>query len=367
MASKEPAMTWHRGRGSISGGELLVILGLIGLAGAALTPRTAEAKRERACMSNLRQVCLALQLYLDDYNDRLPPRETYAEVLDYFSEAPGRRKGGDRRGPKVAFVAGCARAAGANPYLRWPVALDSYVRTREVWRCPSALLEQGPGFVNPDRDWLGYLKSYEGAWGASTGLCPGRGTYPVGWGGAVTDSMRQGRPAARRPALSEPVPAGVFAQSIGVNTTAAGKHVRQLGEAATFVICGDGGAQVETFSIGTLAFPDICALECANEVCGWADWETCTWAADCGLFDNAPNDGSFLRNAELRRRYTRHNGGVNIGFLDGHAEWFDSEKVPVAWRETEAGPPSIRGVEPWGPRADCGFGEANPGVPTLFD
>jgi prepilin-type processing-associated H-X9-DG protein len=352
---------WH---GGISGGEVLVIVGLVALAGSALTPRTSEEKRQRACMSNLRQVCLALQLYQDDHNDRLPPRETARHVLDYFATGPGGKWGGRRA--TGGFGSECPRGTPPNPYLRWPVVLDSYVSTREVWRCPSALLEQAPGFINPEPDWLGYLQSHEGVWGATTGLCPGRGSYPLGWGGAVTDSILQGRPAVRRPALSDPVPPGVFAQSIGVNTTVAGKHVRQLGEAATFAICADGGAQVETFSIGTLAFPDICALECANEVCGWADWETCTWAADCGLFDNAPNDGSFLRNAELRRRYARHNGGVNIGFLDGHAEWFDSEKVPVAWRETEAGPPSIRGVEPWGPRTECGFGEANPGVPTLF-
>jgi len=357
-------MTMRRSRGAISGVEVLVILGLVALAGTALTPRDSEEKRQRACMSNLRQVCLALQLYLDDYNDWLPPRETDRRALDYFASAPGRS--GREEGLPLASRPECPRATGANPYLRWPVVLDTYVRTRDVWRCPSAALEQAPSFINPGPDWLVYLQSHEGLWGAGTGLCPGQGSYPQGWGGVVTDSIIQRQTAVRGIALSEPVPASVFAQSIGVNGDVAGKRLQEFEDPSVLVSCGDGGAQVETFSVGTLAFPDICALECANEVCGWADWETCTWAADCGLNDHAPNDGSFLRKAELRAPYARHHGGVNVGFLDGHAEWVDSETLLVAWRETQAGPPSIRGVEPWGPHADCGFEDENPGVPTLF-
>jgi prepilin-type processing-associated H-X9-DG protein len=32
-------------------------------------------------------------------------------------------------------------------------------------------------------------------------------------------------------------------------------------------------------------------------------------------------NGSFLTNPDLRKPYTRHLGGINLGFLDGHVEW----------------------------------------------
>ena len=55
--------------------ELLVVLVVIGILAGLLLPvlgRTLESGRATACLSNLRQVGTALQLYVDDYGNRLP-------------------------------------------------------------------------------------------------------------------------------------------------------------------------------------------------------------------------------------------------------------------------------------------------------
>ena len=55
--------------------ELLVVLAIIGLLAALFLPafgRAKEAGRATACLSNLRQIGIALQLYTQDNNNRLP-------------------------------------------------------------------------------------------------------------------------------------------------------------------------------------------------------------------------------------------------------------------------------------------------------
>jgi len=55
--------------------ELLVVVAIIGIVAALLLPTLGRAKRAAqtvACMSNLRQLGIALTLYVQDNNDRLP-------------------------------------------------------------------------------------------------------------------------------------------------------------------------------------------------------------------------------------------------------------------------------------------------------
>jgi len=77
---------------------------------------------------------------------------------------------------------------------------------------------------------------------------------------------------------------------------------------------------------------------------------------------HAPGDGSFLLDPNLRKPYARHLGGVNLGHLDGHAAWINSEALIARYADGEIG-----GLYSNGPWSTCGFYDwADPSVPTLF-
>ncbi|HUU54055.1 MAG TPA: type II secretion system protein [Armatimonadota bacterium] len=358
--------------------ELLVTVAIIAVLAVMVVPvfkARSEEARTLTCQSNMQRIVTAIRLYMADNDDTMPPDEHRMEVIEYFQTVPGGH-------PTRSYTIGdpddrCNRDVQANPYLRYPVILDSYVR-KSVWQCPSATLVSGGGWIVPEPDWLSYLKSYQGDWGKATpdeadGPC--HLAWPKGWGGEVTDSLVQHRLAVPQFSLLYGVPAtGAFIQSIGT-TRCPDLTLAEVADASSFVIAGDAGNAAEGMGAGVIAYPEICALPCGNEVCGFADWEACAEpAADCGLYRQTPRDGSFLRNVSLRTPYARHRGrfspgvpmwqrsGVNIGFLDGHVRWIASEALL-----DDAKTGAVSGLGPlWGPSSQCGFAELYPGVPTLY-
>jgi prepilin-type N-terminal cleavage/methylation domain-containing protein/prepilin-type processing-associated H-X9-DG protein len=93
--------------------ELLVVIAIIGLLAALLVPvfgRAKEIARGTACLSNLRQIGLGLQLYVQENNNRMPHLRD--RTLDSNPPAPF-----------------------ALPTV--DVALSNYVGNVRVFRCPS--------------------------------------------------------------------------------------------------------------------------------------------------------------------------------------------------------------------------------------
>lgn len=103
--------------------ELLVVIAIIAILAAILFPvfsQAKEAAKKTSCLSNLRNQGVALQLYLSDYDDRLPDRR------DLKASLPG----------------------GYRPWTTWPpsdprsgwakVVLSPYLKNNDVWACPSA-------------------------------------------------------------------------------------------------------------------------------------------------------------------------------------------------------------------------------------
>ncbi|MBM3472712.1 MAG: DUF1559 domain-containing protein [Armatimonadetes bacterium] len=86
--------------------ELLVVIAIIAILAAILFPvfgRAREKARQTSCLSNLKQIGLALRMYLGDYDD--------TNVRMYFG-------------------------SGASAY-RWQQAVQPYMRNTELYRCLS--------------------------------------------------------------------------------------------------------------------------------------------------------------------------------------------------------------------------------------
>ena len=342
--------------------ELLVVIAIIGILAAMVFPvfaRARESARKVVCLSNVKNIALAIQMYLADNNDTLPPEEHRQEVLDYFALGPG------------GFVpegedSWCAWYS--NPYLRWAVIFDEYTKNRDVWRCPSAKIASGASWIVPGPDWFSYLTGREGEWGMGPGGIVGPCYYawPPGWGGDVTDTLLQERLAVPIYGEGGEGSTALKAFVMGIGTTGwTDMKLAAVQDVANFVICGDAGTVADAMFLGNLAYPDICMIECANPICGWADWESdycISSGADCGLYTYAPNNGSFLANPELRKPYSRHLGGVNLGFLDGHATWINSTSLLNKVAEGDLGGAKKRGAN----SGTCEFSDYYPGVPTLY-
>src|ERR1700679_930960 len=93
--------------------ELLVVMAIISILASMLLPALGKAKEQGVtiyCVNNLREVGLAMQMYGDDSNDRLPVSN--ASIL---SSNQG------------AFTSGTS----------WTAALQPYYQNTNVLRCPA--------------------------------------------------------------------------------------------------------------------------------------------------------------------------------------------------------------------------------------
>jgi prepilin-type processing-associated H-X9-DG protein len=67
-----------------------------------------------------------------------------------------------------------------------------------------------------------------------------------------------------------------------------------------------------------VAYPDMC------------HGVTCCPDDECGVDLNCTFTSENYKNATSRKAFARHLGGVNLGFLDGHVKWWNSEALMQA-------------------------------------
>ena len=100
--------------------ELLVVIAIIALLAAILFPvfaRARENARRASCQSNLKQIALGVTQYVQDYDEKLP----FVEI------------GGGTTG--VTF----------SNYLVWVDVLQPYMKSVQIFRCPSTTKNTTPG------------------------------------------------------------------------------------------------------------------------------------------------------------------------------------------------------------------------------
>ncbi len=315
--------------------ELLVVIAIIGILAAMLFPvfaRAREAARKTQCLSNVKNIAIGINMYLTDY-EALPPVEKRQEValeLKPDNEAKG-------------YMWGYR----ANPYLRWPVVLDEYVKNREIWRCPSAKADVNTFAIWPESypgGWLGAIREakargiYANDVWSGTPLFVEQGSFPPGWGGDVTDSVAQARMAGNSwgggwdSSSSGRSTNNAPQFTIGPNELLAGLKSSAMEDSSNLVICADivgfapwiqadyypyvpgRGGTIESVLWG------VCGGGgCLDSFPG--DWTNCTWTQNCSVGDY----DKFIADPSFRKQFTRHLGGVNVGFGDGHAKWFTAE------------------------------------------
>ncbi len=100
--------------------ELLVVIAIIAILAAILFPVFAQAResaRQTTCLSNLKQIGTANMMYIQDYDERFVP------------------VGGSIEQPWPAT--GRLTSNGLKPFSGWSMNLMPYVKSREVFLCPS--------------------------------------------------------------------------------------------------------------------------------------------------------------------------------------------------------------------------------------
>ncbi|MGD0111838.1 MAG: prepilin-type N-terminal cleavage/methylation domain-containing protein [Armatimonadota bacterium] len=299
--------------------ELLVVIAIIAILAAMLFPvfaRARESARKIQCLSNVKNIATAVQMYLTDY-DRFPP----------YNQDMAEREALDQAGPRGSNTY-CERqplsamTAGSNPFLRWPVVLDEYVKNRDIWKCPSTQFVSVATWIVPDYTpvWYQYLLDTKGQWGQNSPTCAGPccGGWPSGWGGTVTDSIAQSQKGSEN--------SGAFEINIGV-AQISGRKTAEITDPSWLVVCGDNPG------------------EAINSV-----WEMFYKTSNpcCCLGLDSTDACQFFTNPGFRKKYAPHMGGGNIGFADGHAAWWDAEAA-VAAAPHQVDPTEKNGCD-WTPR-----------------
>ncbi len=65
--------------------------------------------------------------------------------------------------------------------------------------------------------------------------------------------------------------------------------------------------------------------ECCDQGCGNSSYYSCTDSQICSFpVSDLPK---WQTDATYREKYTRHLGGSNVGFADGHASWFKADAL----------------------------------------
>ena len=258
--------------------ELLVVIAIIGILAAMLFPvfaRAREAARRAVCLNNIKQMSLGMLMYLNDYDEMFPSRVT--------------------DDPTATGTA--SKAEWANPWQRWFIKVDPYIKNRSVYACPSAKL------VEIARGVDGIIADYD------------------------TDCLGNDIRAGNIPFTCDWIGTEV---SIGYNHELDSKRLAAVARTSDYVLCGDCTNPFRPH-LSNFAFNDNCCGAC---MCPDTWVYPIPWPADIQA------NGLAGQAQWVEENTMRHNGGGNLGFVDGHAKYFKGFAMIAMVRDG-----SIQGVQ----------------------
>jgi prepilin-type N-terminal cleavage/methylation domain-containing protein len=133
--------------------ELLVVIAIIAILGAILFPVFAQARekaRQTTCASNLRQIVLATQMYLQDYDETFFPAHSTGQVGGNLPNNYGR--------------------------LFWPWLVRPYTNSFEAFWCPS---EPEDNCRKRNHPYFGYCSGCPLRGGSTWSISRRRGTNTI--------------------------------------------------------------------------------------------------------------------------------------------------------------------------------------------
>jgi prepilin-type N-terminal cleavage/methylation domain-containing protein/prepilin-type processing-associated H-X9-DG protein len=267
-----------RGRSAFTLIELLVVIAIIAILAAILFPVFAQARekaRAISCLSNIKQIDLSWQMYLQDYDEQMVPMWNYT--------------------PDPVLV-----AAGAGPYDLWPQLLNPYTKNWQIYRCPDGTDKNGVWGSGP--------KAWWGNWQGNSFI--GYNYLELG------DWFSTASPAAPC-------------------TTVVGISLANVDSPASTIAFTDSALQWTydpTPTNSETGYPFVnapaqyAAIVPAPVTCTWYD-------GALGGFDwsNAAAPSPDFTGWTINR----HTSGINVGWVDGHAKFLHQAQL---WQGTNVRP-----------------------------
>jgi prepilin-type N-terminal cleavage/methylation domain-containing protein/prepilin-type processing-associated H-X9-DG protein len=147
--------------------ELLVVIAIIAILAAILFPvfmHAKESARRASCVSNMRQIGLAVFAYQGDYSDCYPPAWFWTSARhapDSLASYPWSQMAGGDSGLIASLNTGVPRVMERPMY--------AYTRNKAMWHCPSEPKFQYSGIPQAKTDYEYFGNSYpmNAAWGLS--------------------------------------------------------------------------------------------------------------------------------------------------------------------------------------------------------
>jgi prepilin-type N-terminal cleavage/methylation domain-containing protein/prepilin-type processing-associated H-X9-DG protein len=256
--------------------ELLVVIAIIAILAAILFPvfaQAREAARKATCLSDLRQLGVALMQYAQDYDETLP--------WSSFAVVPGQ---------SINSI--------QNP--KWSDVIQPYVKNDQVFTCPSDSAST--------RLFVSLSTNPRRGQGCTGGGCtsPLGGSYEVN----LAYDTGAGLPGPPDPNLAHPM----------------GKPLASIASPADTIFAVEGPANVNN-----QLYWNIAAVNPALPLLPFASLNSVT-AADNNSYhlDTRASPPYFGYQDTSSRRYLvlgRHNGIANIIFCDGHVKGLNVQKV----------------------------------------